>query len=326
MKPYTIAPTERVLETERFYLRRFILDDAPFIYHLNKNENVMRYTGDVAFKNIKATEDFIKNYTHYDDYNMGRWAICDKKQGEFMGWCGLKYHPEEDYVDLGYRIVEKHWNKGIATEVSKTVLLYGFNSLYIQDIYAYIDIRNTASVKVAKKAGLHFLNEIIHEGNPTFVYHIKNDVITVKEIETSETYGIRQQVLRPTKLISECTFKEDNDTNTFHLGLYYYGTLAGVATYIQKANPLFTENNPYQLRGMAMDVRFQGKRLGNVLLKKGEQLLKLKKCDLLWCNARKKAVDFYKRFGFTTIGTEFDIASIGTHICMFKKLEKNKSN
>ncbi len=318
MKPYIIAPSERILETERFYLRRFILDDAPFLYHLNKNENVMRYTGDVPFKNIKTTEEFIKNYTHYDDYNMGRWAICDKKQGEFMGWCGLKYHSEKDFVDLSCRIVEKHWNKNIATEVSKTVLLYGFNSIHIQDIYAYVDVRNKTAIKVAKKSGLFFLKEVVQEGNPTFIFHIKNDAITVKEIPTTATYAIRQQVLRPTKPITACQFEADDEQNTFHLGLYYYGSLAGIATYIKKDNVLFNTSNQYQLRGMAMDVRFQGKKLGNVILKKGMQLLKEKKCELLWCNARKKAIDFYTRFGFQSIGDEFETPEIGTHICMFK--------
>ena len=321
MKPYIISPSERILETERFYLRRFILDDAPFLYHLNKNENVMRYTGDVPFKNIKATEEFVKNYTHYDDYNMGRWAICDKKQGEFMGWCGLKYHPEENIVDVGYRIIEKHWNKGIATEVTKTVLLYGFNSLHIQDIYAYVDIRNTASSKVAKKSGLKLVKEIIHHGNPTFLYHLKNNAIEVKEITASETYIIRQQVLRPTKTISDCHFDNDEDTNTFHLGLFYYGSLAGVVSYMNKNNSDFKATNPYQLRGMAMDVRFQGKKLGNVLLKKGEEILRQKKCDLLWCNARKKAVDFYMRFNFCTFGKPFQIPEIGEHIIMHKKIQ-----
>ena len=236
MKPFKLLATDRVVETERFYLRRFILDDAPFLYFLNKNENVMRYTGDLPFKNIKATEKFIENYSHYDDYNMGRWAICDKKQGEFMGWCGLKYHPEEDFVDLGYRIIEKHWNKNIATEVSKTVLLYGFSSLYIQDIYTYIDIRNTASCKVAEKVGLKFEKEIIHEGNTTHVYHIKNTAVVAKEISAKETYAIRQQVLRPTKKSDDCYFEGDNNSNTFHLGLFYYGSLAGVVSYMQNKN------------------------------------------------------------------------------------------
>ena len=214
MKPFKLLATDRVLETERFYLRRFILDDAPFLYFLNKNENVMRYTGDIPFKNIKATEKFIENYSHYDDFNMGRWAICDKKQGEFMGWCGLKYHPDEDFVDLGYRIIEKHWNKGIATEVSKTVLLYGFSSLYIQDIYTYIDIRNTASSKVAEKVGFKFQEEIIHEGNPTKIYHIKNRSVEAREISAKETYEIRQQVLRPTKRKEECHFEGDTEPET----------------------------------------------------------------------------------------------------------------
>lgn len=311
---------ERIIETERLYLRKFMLKDASALFKMNSNPSVLQYTGDVTFKNIKTTEDFIKNYNHYDIYNMGRWAVCGKRQGEFLGWCGLKYHPEEDYIDVGYRFFEKHWNKGFATEATKGVLSYAFNVLRVLDVYAYADKRNHASMKVATNSGLIFQKEIVHEGNPTNIYHIENNLVQVKEITSAETIPIRHQVLRQGKSIESCCFEGDNLATTFHLGLYYYGELIGIASYMNNCNNNFDNKNQYQLRGMAILQQFQGKRLGNVLLEKGAQLLKQKNITLLWCNSRENAIKFYSKFGFNIYGKPFDIPHIGTHYVMQKSI------
>lgn len=297
-----------------------MLKDASALFKMNSNPNVLEYTGDVPFKNIQATEYFIKNYNHYDTYNMGRWAVCGKRQGEFLGWCGLKYHPEKDYVDVGYRFFEKHWNKGFATEATKGVLSYAFNVLRIQDVYAYTDKRNLGSMKVAEKSGLTFLKEVLHEGNPTNIYNIKNNLVSVKEITSQETIAIRHQVLRHGKPIKTCSFEGDNLASTFHLGLHYYGELIGVATFIKNHQSNFTEEVQFQLRGMAVIQQFQGKRLGNVLLEKGLKQLKLLHADLIWCNAREVATHFYSKFGFNTYGKPFDVPNIGTHYTMYKNI------
>ena len=316
----------RIIETERLYLRKFQLKDASALFKLNSNSNVLKYTGDVPFKNISEAERFIKNYTHYDTYNMGRWAVCEKRQGEFIGWCGLKYHPIDDYIDLGYRIFEKHWNKGFATEASKGVLSYAFNKLRVQNIYTYANKHNKASISVAKKAGLQFYQEKIHEGNVTQIFHAKNNLVEVKEINASQTLKIRHQVLRQGKPIDTCKFEGDNLKTTHHLGLFYYSELIGVVTYMKNTNTSFNEELQYQLRGMAILQPFQGKKFGNILLEVGEKLLKAKKCTLVWCNARENAVNFYSKFGFKKSGDAFEIPEIGTHFAMHKTVNRtNKS-
>lgn len=317
---FILSLMERIIETERLFLREFKLIDAPALFKLNDNPIVMKYTGDAPFKNIQAAEEFVKNYTHYQVYNMGRWAVCSKKNGEFLGWCGLKYHPNKDIVEVGYRFLEKHWNKGYATEATKGALSYGFNVLKIQDIYAFVNTENNASKKVAEKAGLLFLKEIIHEGNHTNLYHLKNSLIEVKEITASETHSIRHKVLRQGKPIESCVFEGDTLKTTIHLGLFYYGELIGVATYLKNNTLLIKDSQQFQLRGMAILQQFQGKQLGNVLLKKGELILKQKNVALIWCNARALAKSFYLKYGFNEIGKPFDILDIGKHFVMFKKL------
>jgi len=298
-----------------------MLKDASALFKMNSNPNVLQYTGDIPFKNIKATEDFIKSYNHYETYNMGRWAVCGKKQGEFLGWCGLKQHPKEGYIDVGYRFFEKHWGKGYATEATEGVLSYAFNVLRVQDIYAYVDKRNHASAKVATNSGLVFQKEIIHEGHQTNIYHIENKLVQVREITSTEIIPIRHHVLRQGKPIETCYFEGDNSPTTFHLGLYYYGELIGIASYMNNSNNNFEDKNQYQLRGMAILQQFQGKKLGNVILEKGIQLLKQKNVSTLWCNARENATNFYSKSSFNISGKPFDIPHIGTHYVMYKNIK-----
>lgn len=311
---------ERIIETNRIYLREFISEDAHALYKLNQNPVVLKYTGDVPFSNLKKAQDFVKSYDQYQKYNMGRWAVCGLKKGEFFGWCGLKYHPEEDLVEVGYRFFEKHWNKGYATEATKSAISYGFNALRIQHIYAFVDKRNTASMRVAEKAGLTFKEEIIRDGLPTNVYHIKNNLIEVKIISSEATYPIRHQVLRQGKPIETCKFDGDDLSTTFHIGLFYYNQLVGIATYLENNNDLFNDRKQFQLRGMAILQPFQGKRFGDVILKEGEKILKEKGATIMWCNAREIAKNFYQRFGLEIIGKPFDIPTIGKHFTMYKKL------
>ena len=43
-----------ILETERLWMRKFMIEDAEDMYLLNANPDVILYTGDVAFDTVEA--------------------------------------------------------------------------------------------------------------------------------------------------------------------------------------------------------------------------------------------------------------------------------
>jgi RimJ/RimL family protein N-acetyltransferase len=98
-----------ILETERCRLREMREEDGPILYRLNSDPEVIRYTGDPPFESEAAAIEFIRNYEAYKKYGMGRWLAERKEDGEILGWCGLKYLPGENQVDLGYRFFRKYW-------------------------------------------------------------------------------------------------------------------------------------------------------------------------------------------------------------------------
>ncbi len=163
-----------ILETNRCYLRELSINDAQHFYDLNTDEEVIKYTGDKAFDNVFEAKSFLENYNQYELYGYGRWAVIDKSNNEFLGWCGLKYSPDLDEVDLGFRFFRKYWNQGYATETAKACIDYGFNQLQLTKIVGRAMELNVGSVKVLEKTGMTFVGKFdfdLHEG---VLYQISN--------------------------------------------------------------------------------------------------------------------------------------------------------
>jgi len=140
------------------------------------------------------------------------------------------------------------------------------------------------------------------------------------EISAKETYSVRQPVLRAGRPLADCAFINDDLESTLHFGLYKGDLLIGVATFLLQNNKLFPERIQYQLRGMAILEPYQGQKLGFLLLRHGEHILQQQKAQRIWCNAREKASQFYKKHDYTSIGEPFEIPDVGTHYVMSKPI------
>lgn len=141
-------------------------------------------------------------------------------------------------------------------------------------------------------------------------------------IKAEETLDLRSRVLRPGQNLGLCRYAEDNLSSTFHFGVLIENRIVCNGTFMQQAYEAFPKARlAYRLRGMATDPAFQGQGLGSSLLRKAEHELKIRKCDLLWFNARVSAEIFYQKLGFDVIDNIFDIPTIGPHKVMFKWLE-----
>ncbi|GAB5416568.1 MAG: GNAT family N-acetyltransferase [Crocinitomicaceae bacterium] len=154
------------LETERLLLRPFRIEDVPSWYIINKDPEITRYTGDGGVVSKEEIERRIREHVlgDYSKYGFGRWAVVHKENDELIGFAGLKYMPDLDVVDLGYRFKQDYWGQGIATEASRASLKFGFETLGLTQIVAYILPENVGSEKVLKKLNFSFVRSIVEEG------------------------------------------------------------------------------------------------------------------------------------------------------------------
>jgi RimJ/RimL family protein N-acetyltransferase len=164
-----------IFETPRLILSRFTEADAPLLLQLNSDPEIVKYVHERPLQTEEEARIIIINIIlpQYKN-NLGRWAIHTKDSNEFMGWCGLKYLPLRDEIDLGYRLMKKCWGKGYATEAAKHTLSYGFTELKLPLITGRAHIENAASIKVLEKIGMQFVSEGIVDDCPVRTYTMAN--------------------------------------------------------------------------------------------------------------------------------------------------------
>lgn len=115
---------EIIIETERLTLRKVTLDDMAELFKMESTPEVNKYTGEQVSPSIEDLEAKIKEsiLKEYKEVGFGRLAVIEKSSGSFIGCAGLKYLPEFDQVDLGYRFMPQYWDKGYGTESSRALL------------------------------------------------------------------------------------------------------------------------------------------------------------------------------------------------------------
>lgn len=168
MKPFT---------TDRLIIRELSVDDTYYFHLLNEDPEVIQYTGDVSFKNTEAARQFLAEYDHYEKYGLGRWAVIRKVDNAFLGWCGLKYSPDKNEHDIGFRFFKQYWNMGYATEAAKKCIEVGFNTFKLPFIVGRVMKKNTASIKVLEKIGLTLVSDYNFEGHEGYLFKIKKDAL-----------------------------------------------------------------------------------------------------------------------------------------------------
>jgi ribosomal-protein-alanine N-acetyltransferase len=163
-----LKPT--LFTSERLFFREFSIEDAAFYYELNLDWEVMKHTGDVHFESIEASKEFLESYDPYSKTGFGRWTVGLKKTNELIGWCGLKLL-EDRTVDLGYRLAQKHWGFGYATEASLKSIEIGFKEYDLEEIIGRTAKDNMRSLNVLYKTGMKFWKKDTCEGIEDSVFY-----------------------------------------------------------------------------------------------------------------------------------------------------------
>jgi RimJ/RimL family protein N-acetyltransferase len=145
-----------ILETERLVLRQFELDDAPVVFEINSDPEVVRYAEGVTPSSLEESIGHLRDgpLSDYAEFGYGRWALVLKPSNELIGFCGMKFIKELGLNEIGYRMARKNWGQGIATEAATATLEYARQELGMDYVIALIMEENVASIRVAEKLGM----------------------------------------------------------------------------------------------------------------------------------------------------------------------------
>jgi ribosomal-protein-alanine N-acetyltransferase len=168
------------IETERLILREMIPSDDEGMFELDSNPEVHRFVGKSPVTLIDESRLMIENIRmQYDENGIGRWAVILKETNEFIGWSGIKLikdtiNNHQNFYEIGYRFIQKHWGKGYATEAGLAFVDYAFNEMKVENLYAYADAGNINSRHILEKLGMHYVNSFEYDGEEEVWYAMKN--------------------------------------------------------------------------------------------------------------------------------------------------------
>ena len=144
--------------------------------------------------------------------------------------------------------------------------------------------------------------------------------VNITKVAADKVRALRHSELRKGQDFSTTSYLKDYEEDTFHMACIVDEKIVTCATFYPEKSIQIKSDNTYRLRGMATDSNFQRKGYATDLMNESFQELKNRDCDMVWCNARLGAVDFYKSSGFKITGEIFDIAEIGPHYYMYKEI------
>jgi RimJ/RimL family protein N-acetyltransferase len=180
--PRAGRPSTPQLQTARLLLRRWRPRDLEPFAAMNADAEVMEhFPAPLSARQSAALVDRIERC--FEERGYGLWAVelravrAHGPDGAFAGFVGLD--PVEDErlafapaVELGWRLAQPFWGRGIATEAASAAIAFAFDELALAELVSYTAAINVRSRRVMERLGMSrnpaedFLHPGIAPGQP----------------------------------------------------------------------------------------------------------------------------------------------------------------
>ncbi|MGA8740513.1 MAG: GNAT family N-acetyltransferase [Terracidiphilus sp.] len=147
------------LRTARLILRRWRDNDREPFAQMNRDEAVMEhFPALLSREESNAMADRIE--AHFTERGFGLWAVELLETREFIGYIGLAEPRFEaaftPCVEIGWRLAQGHWGRGLATEGARAVIDHAFADLGLPGLVSFTVPANLRSRRVMEKVGMTY--------------------------------------------------------------------------------------------------------------------------------------------------------------------------
>jgi ribosomal-protein-alanine N-acetyltransferase len=156
-----------ILTTPRLILRTAVERDIPIMHErVLGDSEVMRY----VFQGVPMTEEraaqVMRKFFTFGDSLTGIAVLAETTADNIVGFAGLfpcEVLGEHD-LEIGFVLARSAWGRGIATEIGKAQLAFGFEKLGRSRLLGLADPRNQPSIRALQKLGLGYLKDATEPG------------------------------------------------------------------------------------------------------------------------------------------------------------------
>ena len=148
----------QMIQTQRLILRKITSDDIEAIYSWMSDHEMARYEDWVPHESVDYTRGFISWLTgDYKSEQTYCWGV--QLDGEIVGFA-MVVDVHEWNSSIAYYIKTDLWSNGYATEAIDAIMNFMFFEVGVDRITAKHSIKNIASGKVLKKAGMRYKGHV----------------------------------------------------------------------------------------------------------------------------------------------------------------------
>lgn len=146
-------------QDQNLMIREFMTGEQNLFCDLFKDDEITTY---LPYRSPEQYEEMFQ--ITLEDYKkglFGRFGIFDSETDDFMGTCLIRNFADgAGQLEIGYTLAKKYWGKGIATKVSRALVIYSFLNTEGDEIVAVTDLDNIGSQKVLEKAGFSRIDNL----------------------------------------------------------------------------------------------------------------------------------------------------------------------
>lgn len=161
------------IRTDRVDLRPLTTGDAEALHLLWTRPRVRRFLWDGAVVPAEQTLEIVsRSMVALRDNEYGLWGARAEGDERLVGVCGFWPFFDPPRAQLLYVVSPDLWGAGLATEMARAMLRFGFEEHGFAVIEAAIDAPNQASIRVARRVGLRRTGRGTPGGRETEFYEL----------------------------------------------------------------------------------------------------------------------------------------------------------
>ena len=135
-----------ILKTNRLMLRPAREGDHVDLHKAFSDPEAMRYWSTLPHTDLFQTQHFVEGMIWLKPEDGEDFIV--ERDGEVIGKAGFWRWPE-----IGFILVREHWGQGLASEATRALIEYGFETRNLPEIVADVDPNNAASIRLLEKLG-----------------------------------------------------------------------------------------------------------------------------------------------------------------------------